>query len=261
MGRMTEEHSDTDQFRGARFTGVDLSGATFRDCDLRGVKIVDAWLTDVSVSGLIGNLRVNDVDVVPLVEAELDRQHPERVQLRAVASADDHRAMWATIERLWSETVERARRLPEPRLHERVDDEWSFTETLRHLVFGTDAWVGRSVLGHERPYSPLGLTYSGYPADQARALGVATDATPTLDEVLEVRVERMATVRGIIADLTDAGLEQSSDLAPAPGYPDESRTVRRCLGVVMREECEHRRYAVRDLSVLESREANENENA
>jgi hypothetical protein len=252
MGRVAEQYSDTDRFRGARFTGVDMSGATFRDCDLRGVKIVDAWLTGVSLSGLIGNLRVNDVDVAPLVEAELDRRHPERVQLREVVSVDDHRAMWGTIERLWSETVERARRLPEPRLHERVDDEWSFVETLRHLVFGTDAWIARSVLGHERPYSWLGLPYSGYPVDQARALGVDPDPAPTVDEVLEVRAERMATVRGIVAELTEAGLEQSSDLPPAPGYPDESRTVRRCLRVVMGEECEHRRYAVRDLAVLEA---------
>ena len=31
--------------------------------------------------------------------------------------------------------------LPPDLLHERVDDEWSFIETLRHLVFATDAWV------------------------------------------------------------------------------------------------------------------------
>jgi DinB superfamily len=160
--------------------------------------------------------------------------------------------MWATIERLWSETVERARRLPEERLHESVDEEYSFAETLRHLVFATDAWVGRSVLGHERPFSRIGIAHSSYPPDQARALGVDLDAAPTLDEVLEVRAERMAVVRAIVDELTEAGLERSSDLAPAPGYPEEARTVRRCLGVIMGEECEHRRYAVRDLAVLES---------
>jgi Pentapeptide repeats (8 copies) len=42
-------------------------------------------------------------------------------------------------------------------------------------------------------------------------------------------------------------------LSPAPGYPDESRTVGRYLRVVMKEECEHRRDAVRDLAVLEER--------
>ena len=48
---MTDEHDDTDTFRGARFTGADFTGATFRDCDLRKVKVVDSWLDDVNVSG------------------------------------------------------------------------------------------------------------------------------------------------------------------------------------------------------------------
>ena len=46
---------------------------------------------------------------------------------------------WDVVERLWAGTVERARRLPPDQLHESVDGEWSFIETLRHLVFATDA--------------------------------------------------------------------------------------------------------------------------
>ena len=110
---MAAEYGDTDTFRGASFTGTDLAGATFRDCDLRQVKIVDSWLVDVTVSGIVGNLVVNDVDVTAFVDAELDRRHPERVQLRQMQTADDYRAMWDTIERLWSDTVADAERLPE----------------------------------------------------------------------------------------------------------------------------------------------------
>jgi DinB superfamily len=55
-----------------RFTGDDFRGAVFRDCDMRGVKITDSWLVDVNISGLIGNLTVNDVDVTAFVEAELE---------------------------------------------------------------------------------------------------------------------------------------------------------------------------------------------
>jgi hypothetical protein len=40
--------------------------------------------------------------------------------------------------------------------------------------------------------------------------------------------------------------------SPAPGYPDEERAVAECLAVVMDEEIEHYRFAVRDLSVLEA---------
>ena len=36
---------------------------------------------------------------------------------------------------------------------------------------------------------------------------------------------------------------------PQPGF---TPAVGLCLGVVMREECEHRRYAVRDLATLEA---------
>jgi uncharacterized protein YjbI with pentapeptide repeats len=55
---MPDEHDDTTAFRGAQFTGMDFTGATFRDCDLRRVKIVDSWLVDVNVSGLIGRTPV-----------------------------------------------------------------------------------------------------------------------------------------------------------------------------------------------------------
>ena len=245
--------ADDDQtFREASFTGADFTGANFRDCDLRRVKITDSWLVDVNMSGLIGNFVVNDVDVTAFVEGELDRRHPERVQLRAMRTADDYRAMWDTTERLWSDTIARTWRLPEPALHLRVDDEWSFVETLRHLVFATDAWVGRTILDEPMPYHPMGLTHTGYPPADAAALGIDPDARPSLAEVMEVRDNRMALVRAIVEGLTDAGLERVCTLPPAPGYPDETRTVGRCLRVVMTEECEHRRYAVRDLAVLEA---------
>jgi hypothetical protein len=250
---MAAEYNHTGEFRGASFIEADFTGAKFRDCDLRHVKIVDSWLTDVNVSGLIGNFIVNDVDVTAFVEGELDRRHPERVQLRAMRTADDYRAMWDTIERLWRDTVARAERLPEPARDERVDDEWSFVETLRHLIFATDAWAGSTILDEPRPHHPLGVSHSSTPPADAAALGVDLDAHPTFAEVMEARADRMALVRGIVSGLTDSGLERTCTRPPAPGYPEESRSVGYCLRVVMKEECEHRRYAVRDLAVLEAR--------
>jgi hypothetical protein len=70
---------------------------------------------------------------------------------------------------------------------------------------------------------------------------------------MKVRADRMALVRRILDDLADTELERICTRLPAPGYPEETRTVGRCLRVIMREECEHRRYAIRDLAVLESR--------
>jgi DinB superfamily/Pentapeptide repeats (8 copies) len=252
---MAAENDNTDDFRGASFTGADFTGAKFRDCDLRQVKIADSWLSDVNMSGLIGNFVVNDVDVTAFVTAELDRRNPERVQLREMQTADDYRAMWDTIERLWAGTVTRAERLPEPARNERVDDEWSFTETLRHLVFAIDAWASRAVLDEPMPYHRLGVTHSSHPPADAAALGIDLDARPSFAEVMEARASRMAVVRGIVAGLTGDELERICTRSPSPAHPEESRSVGRCLRVVMYEECEHHRYAVRDLAVLEARPA------
>jgi hypothetical protein len=246
------DDGDTDAFRAANFTVRDLAGARFVDCDLSGVKIVDSWLVDVDVSGFVRNFVVNGVDVAGYVESELDRRHPERVQLRGVRTADDFRAMWDTVERLWSDTVARARRLPEPALHERVDEEWSFVETLRHLVFITDSWASRTILDEPMPYHRLGLPQTAYAPADAAALGLDLDARPALADVLAARSERMARVRGIVHDLTDADLGRPCARSPAPGYPEEARPVGECLGVVMEEECEHHRFATRDLTALEA---------
>jgi hypothetical protein len=157
---MTAKYEHTGEFREASFTEADFTGALFRDCDLRRVKIADSWLTDVNVSGVIGNFVVNDVDVTAYVEAELDRRHPERVQLREMKTAADYRAMWDTIGQLGSATVARAERLPETGRDERVGGEYSFAETLRHLIFCTDAWASRTILDEPMPYHRLGVTHS-----------------------------------------------------------------------------------------------------
>ena len=86
--------TDTD-LQGARFTAADLTGARFRDCNLRRVKILSAVLVDVSLSGDIARLVVNDVDVTDFVAEELDRRHPERLAQPAGHTAgrpDLHRA-------------------------------------------------------------------------------------------------------------------------------------------------------------------------
>jgi DinB superfamily/Pentapeptide repeats (8 copies) len=246
------EGGGSTQFRGARFDVADLRGARFTDCDLTGVTIRDGWLVNVSISGYLSNLTVNGVDVSDFVSAELDRQHPERVQFREGQTANDVRAMWDTIERLWAQAIERAGRLPAAALDQQVNEEWSLTQTLRHLVFITDAWAKRTVLDEEMPYHPLGLPQSWYPAADAAALGIDLTAQPGYDDILAARADRMAVMRRIVADLTDAGLGRLCQRSPAPGYPDEEHTVIDCIAVVTDEEIEHYRFAVRDLAVLEA---------
>jgi hypothetical protein len=243
-----------DDFRGAAFTVADLTDATFLDCDMTDVKIVDSWLVGVTVSGHVDRLVVNGIDVTDFVASELDRRHPERVQLREIGSADDFRAMWDTVEHLWSATVERVGRLPESALYERVDDEWSFVETLRHLVFITDSWASRTILDDAMPYHRLGLPQTAYAPADAAALGIDIETRPSYAEVMTARRNRMAVVRGIVDGISNAELGRICTRSPAPGYPEEGRPVAECLAVVMQEECEHLRYSVRDLGVLEARQ-------
>lgn len=235
----------------AHFHDVDLSNARFRLVDLTGVTIRGAALVDVDISGEIRNLRVNGVDVAPLVEAELDRRYPDRGTMRPV-DADGFRKAWAALERLWQQTVERARALDPELLHQRVDGEWSFVETLRHLVFATDAWVRRAVLGEPSPWHPLDLPHDEMPDDPA--VPRDRDARPSLDEVLALRADRMDVVRRVLGDLTDEQLAGMTEPVLEPGYPEpESFPVRRCLQAILHEEWEHRLYAERDLDVLTSR--------
>lgn len=252
---MAAEYTQTDAFRGATFTDVDLTGATFRECDLTRVTIVAAEVDDLRISGhggRIGTVIVNDVDVTAFVAAELDRRYPERVQLRGMRTADDYRAMWDTIERLWAQTLVEAQRLPEAMRHERVGGEWAFVETLRHLVFAIDVWVGRMIGGEAAPFHPLGLPPTDYPAAGATELGIDLNARPSYAEMVTLHAQRRATLRGVVEALTDTELEQIRTAAPAPEWGVESHSVGGCLKTVMGEHCEHRRYAMRDLALLET---------
>ena len=235
----------------ARFHDVDLAGADFRLMNLTGVRIRDALLVDMDISGQIRNLRVNGVDVVPLVEGELNRRYPDRDKMTP-ADAGGFREAWDILARLWQQTVARARGMAPELLHERVDGEWSFIETLRHLVFATDAWVRRAILGDPAPWDPLDLPNDGNPGEPS--IPNDREARPSLDEVLALRADRMATVRQVLAGLTDDRLAGHTVPVTEPGYPEpESFPVRRCLQAILTEEWEHRLYAERDFDLLQTR--------
>ena len=241
----------------AEFRSAELIDTSFRAVDLHRVVMRGVELVDVDISGEIGSLTVNGVDVGPLVNAELDRRYPERPKMRPTDPAG-FREAWDVVERLWAGTVDRARRLDPDRLHVSVGGEWSFIETLRHLVFATDSWIRRGILGEPTPWHPLGL-----PWDEAPDMpGVPHDreVRPSLDEVLALRRERMATVREVVDKLTDESLDRDTEPVEAPGWPPpRSFPVRECLLVILNEEWEHRLYAERDLAALEQEEQKQEE--
>jgi uncharacterized damage-inducible protein DinB len=244
-------HFDRVDLTGAELRAVDLCHARLRGVDFTGVTMTGVELVDARIDGEIKNLVINGVDVAPLVEAELDRRYPDRAKMRPTDPAG-FRAAWDLVERLWDGTVARARGFPPDFLHESVDGEWSFIETLRHLVYATDCWVRRAILGDPAPWDPLDLPWDempdtpGTPRDR--------EARPSLDEVLALRQDRMATVRKVIDGLTDESLESRTDPVQGPGWPPpESFPVSECLLVLLNEEWHHRLFAERDLDVLEAR--------
>ncbi len=258
MGEFTGQDLSGSRFErvrlsGARFRAVDLDGARFDGVSMHRVVLRGVELVGAEIHGVIDGLTVIGVDVGPLVEAALDRRYPDRPKMRPTDPAG-FREAWDVVERLWGETVARARRLEPAQLHESVDGEWSFTQTLRHLVFATESWVHRAVLGEPAPWHPLSLPWDEMP--ETPGVPRDRDARPSLDVVLELRRDRMATVRRVVEGLTEETLAADTAPVDAPGWPEpRSYPVRECLLIVLTEEWEHRLYAERDVAVLESRAA------
>lgn len=246
------EFGSSDDLRDARFEGADLSGARFVRSDLsrvvaRGVDVAGAdidapWLIEAGSSFL-----VNGVDVTPFVDAELDRRFPGRSERRAADPAG-LRSAWAAVERTWAATTERVAAMPAGTPDVSVDGEWSFAQTLRHLVMATDTWLRRAVLEVDQPYHPIGQPNAEYESD-GNDPSVFAPGVPAYDDVLAVRAERVAMVRDFLATVTPEALAGERRNPWAPEYPE---TVLSCLHTILEEEWEHHRYAVRDLDAIEA---------
>jgi hypothetical protein len=239
----------SDDLQGAEFENVDLRGARFVGADLSGVVMrgVQVERADLDAPWLVhgGSFLVNGVDVIPFVEAELDRRFPGRSERRA-QDPDGLRTAWAMLERTWAGTLERVAAMPAGTVDVSVGGEWSFAQTLRHLVLATDMWLGRAVLEIEQPFHPLGLLDAGT-GDGGFDTSVFATGTPSFAEVLEARAGRVAMVRDFLATVT------ADELAAErrnPHEPQYAETTRSCLHVILEEEWEHHRYAVRDLDAI-----------
>jgi hypothetical protein len=138
-----------------------------------------------------------------------------------------------------------------------VDEEWSFIQTLRHLVFVIDAWVSRTVLGAENHYHPLGLgmEHSAFAVISVDC-GLDVQADPTLEEVVDAHASRMAVVRDLLDRLRPEELEQRPASNPSVGFPKDTtlRTTLQCLWTALSEEWWHHLFATRDLEQIEKRE-------
>jgi hypothetical protein len=243
--------SQSDELKGALFVDADLRGARFVRADLSGVVMrgVDIHRADIDAPWLFNGesfLRVNGVDVIPLVESELNRRFPGRADRRA-EDPDGLRATWAALERTWAATLERVAAMPAGTVDVSVGGEWSFAQTLRHLILATDTWLGRAILEVEQPFHPIGLAGPGA-EDDGLDMSIFATVTPSYAEVLEVRAGRVGMVRDFLATVTSDALAATRKNPWAPEYQE---TTLSCLHVILEEEWEHHRYAVRDLDAIE----------
>ena len=227
--------------RESRFIGCDLGGVVVRGCDVAGMEIDSPWLMEAG-----SRLLVNGVDVVPLVDAELNRRFPGR-DLRRAADPESLRDAWAAVAKAWEATIARAVAMPPGTVEVSVDHEWSVAQTLRHLVMATDTWLGRAVLEQDQPYHPAGLPNDDGDSE-AYDESVFAATSPLFVDVLEARADRQAMVRNFLAAVTPEEL-----LAPRknPHASEHHETVLSCLRTILEEEWEHHRYAVRDLDILQ----------
>ena len=241
----------SDDLQGAEFVGANLSGARFIESDLTGVVVRGSEVArmDIDAPWLVHGdyLRINGVDVTAFVEAELDRRFPGRADRRA-EDPEGLRAAYAAVERAWAAATERAAAMPDGSVDISVGGEWSFAQTVRHLVMATDVWLRKAILEVEQPYHPLGVTWEGA-AEQGFDTSVFTKDTPTYDEVLEARAGRVAMVREFLASVTP---EELAVPRTNPWRPEEPETTRSCLHVILEEEWEHLRFALRDLDAIEA---------
>ena len=239
-------YRDTQEFEGATFFRTSFKGATVRSSDVRGMKMRSVDLDGLDVDShdlFFGSLMVNGVDVVPLVDAELNRQFPGR-ELQKAQTPEGLRDGWVAVQTAWEDTVSST---PAELVDAHVEDEWSLAQTLRHLVLATDAWLRGAIMRVEQPFHEIGQIFTGA-AEMGFDMSIFRDDEPSFEEILVVRAERQQMVTDFLATATPELLAEERDNPWGGG--DWHPTVGDCVRVILEEEWAHLRYIRRDLELL-----------
>ncbi|MCU1399976.1 MAG: hypothetical protein JWN62_3085 [Acidimicrobiales bacterium] len=239
-------YSDSHEFEGATFFRTSFKGAILRSCDVGGVSMrsVDVGGLDIDSHDLFfGSLMVNGVDVVPFVDAELNRQFPGR-ELQKAQTPEGLRDGWVAVQAAWETTVTNT---PREHVDAHVGDEWSLAQTLRHLVLATDAWLRGGIMGMEQPFHEIGLIFTGA-AEMGFDMSIFQADAPAFEDILVARAERQQLVTGFLSTATPDLLVEERDNPWGGG--DWHPTVGDCVRVILEEEWAHLRYVRRDLAPL-----------
>jgi hypothetical protein len=222
-------------FKGASVRFSDFSGVTMRGGDVAGLDIDSHDL-------FFGSLFVNGVDVVPLVDAELNRQFPGR-ELQKAQTPQGLREGWVAVQAAWQMTVAAT---PPELVDAHVEDEWSLAQTLRHLILATDAWLRGGILRIQQPFHEIGQIFTGA-EDMGFDMSVFRVAPATFEEVLAVRAERQLLVTDFLATVTEELLAEDRE---DPWGGEWHPSVGDCIRVILEEEWAHLRYIRRDLALM-----------
>jgi len=191
-----------------------------------------------------GSLIVNGVDVVPFVEAELNRRFPGR-ELQRAETPEGLRDGWQAVQAAWETAVADT---PSDMVDAHVEDEWSLAETLRHLILATDAWLRGGIMRIKQSFHPIGLIFTGA-KEMGFDVSIFQEDPPEFDEILAVRAQRQQMVTDFLDEATPELLAEERDNPWGGG--DSHPTVRDCIRVILEEEWAHLRYIRRDLEILE----------
>ncbi len=239
-------HSGPQGFEGATFVRTSFEGATLRSCDLSAVTMRGVEVDGLDIDShdlFFGSLIVNGVDVVPFVDAELNRQFPGR-ELQQAQTPDGLRDGWTAVQAAWETTVTTT---PPELVGAHVEHEWSLAQTLRHLVLATDTWLRGGIMGMEQPFHEIGLIFDGA-AEMGFDMSIFRADVPAFDDVLAVRAERQQQVTDFLSTATPELLAEERD--DPWGGGDWHPTVGDCVRVILEEEWAHLRYVRRDLALL-----------
>lgn len=226
------------------FIEQDLSGSRFARCNLGDAAIRGSWVAGLEIDTPDlndGPIWVNGIDVTPFVNQQLNEQFPGR-ELKQAESPDGLRSAWAAVEHAWAEVMPTAA----GREDVSVDGEWTFSQTLRHLVLATNSWLHGGIFQQEQPFHAIGMPFAEYKSE-GRDMSIFREPS-SYGEVLAVRAEHQAMVRDFLADVTS---ELLAEPRPVPWAPEHQVHVCDCLQVILNEEWEHLRYAVRDLALID----------
>lgn len=241
----------------SQFSQVRFDGSRFQNISWHNVTMSSVELVDVEIGGDVWNLRINGVDIGPLIDAELNRRDPDRhlvfQELRESRSVEDYRKGWGVIEHRWTELIDRVRELPEGSEHRSVDGEWSLVQSLRHISYVVAAWIEHVALGVEDPFVDTDLPWDEAPADIPRP--VDRDARIALDDAVSQWRRRQQTVREFLHSLSDEDLERTVTTTGEAWPRVEDFPLAEAVHIAVTEVWEHHQFAQRDLYAIEQEQA------